>query len=459
MAHDILIREPWAVCRGLTFQKESRRKPLTMSRWAWVLQQLGRRLWVRATLIGALGVVAAVLAAVVERYMPQRLPFTIGAEAIDSLLSIIASSMLAVTTFSLSVMTSAFGSATSNVTPRATQLLIRDRLTQNVLSSFVGSFIFSIVGLIVLKLGAYGERGRAVLFVMTIAMIVLIVVSLLRWIDYLLGLGRVGETTQRVENATRQAMQQRLDQPFLGGHPWRDAQGAPRTDALAVPAGCVGYVQHIDVHALSELAASMQARIYVDAVPGRFVYVDSALAWLVRGAPAQDAPADPDAHGDAQLQSAVRDAFTLANERDYDQDPRFGLAVLAEIASRALSPAVNDAGTALDVIGRLTRLLTLWGTGERAAHASSVRYPQVFVRMLEDSDLFEDAFMPIARDGAGHIEVQLRLRKALTALQRLGRPSFRAAAHAQARLATQRAEHGLPIDADRQRLQDDLAPR
>ena len=166
------------------------------------MAQMTRRLWVRATLIGALGILAAILAAVAERYIPWDMPGSIGADAVDSILSIIASSMLAVTTFSLSIMVSAYGSATNNVTPRATKLLIEDRLTQTVLSTFIGSFLFGIVGLIVLRTGAYGERGRVVLFIVTIVVIVAIVVTLLRWIDHLARLGRVTETTQRVEAAT-----------------------------------------------------------------------------------------------------------------------------------------------------------------------------------------------------------------------------------------------------------------
>ena len=62
-------------------------------------------------------------------------------------------------------------------------------------------------------------------------------------------------------------------------------------------------------------------------------------------------PEDEDVH------KAVAEAFTIGAERTFDQDPRFGLCVLAEIASRALSPAVNDPGTAIDVIGRAVRLL------------------------------------------------------------------------------------------------------
>ena len=85
-----------------------------MSHWRWVLTHVMRRLWFRATLIGMLGVAAAMLAAVVDNYIPWQMPWNIGAEAVDSILTIIASSMLAVTTFSLNVMTSAYGSAANN---------------------------------------------------------------------------------------------------------------------------------------------------------------------------------------------------------------------------------------------------------------------------------------------------------------------------------------------------------
>src|SRR5690606_5644034 len=108
------------------------------------------------------------------------------------------------------------------------------------------------------------------------------------------------------------------------------------------------------------------------------------------------------------------------------------------IGSRALSPATNDPGTAIDVIGRLTRLLAQWAEGRADV---PVRYPKLHLHPLSDADLFEDAFMLIARDGAALIEVQLRLHKSLAALQRLGGADFQqaAAAAAQAALALERS--------------------
>jgi uncharacterized membrane protein len=418
-----------------------------MSRWRWLMAQLTRRLWVRAAAIGALGILSAILAAVIEPYIPWDLPDTIGADAVDGLLTIIASSMLAVTTFSLSTMVSSYASATSSVSPRAIKLLIEDRLSQTVLSTFVGSFLFGIVGLIVLTTGAYGERGRVVLFVMTIAVIALVVVTLLRWIDHLTSLGRVGETTERVEKATRRAIETRLEEPYLGGRPLRDGPDAVPAGAFAITADTIGYVQNVDMPALSKFCEAHEAEVFVKAVPGAFIYADTTLAWI--------APVDADADLDG-IREKICDAFLIDEERSFDQDPRFGLSVMSEIACRALSPAVNDPGTAIDVIGRTTRLLSLWGETKEDA-PSEPEHPCVHVPPLLTPDLFEDAFMTLARDGSGMIEVQLRLQKALLALARMGDESFRNAALQQSRMALDRAEAAMTLEADTVRLRALLA--
>ena len=147
-----------------------------MSRWRWVLIQTTRRLWVRATLFCVLAVVTAVMGIAAAPFIPADIPGKIGADAVDRILGILAASMLTVTTFSLTTMVSAYTAATNNVTPRATKLLIQDTTTQNTLATFLGSFLYSLVGIIILTTGAYGSSGRVVLFGVTIVVIILIVV-------------------------------------------------------------------------------------------------------------------------------------------------------------------------------------------------------------------------------------------------------------------------------------------
>lgn len=415
-----------------------------MPRWRWLIAQLTRRLWVRATLIGGLGILAAILAAFAEPYIPWELPGRIGVDSVQSLLTIIASSMLTVTAFSLTTMVSAYSSATNNVTPRATRLLIEDRSTQTVLSTFIGSFLFGIVGLVVLKTGAYGDRGRVVLFIVTIGVIALVVISLLRWIDDLTRLGRVGETIDRVEDAARQAIEHRIAEPCLGGTPLTDPDTQIPAGAVAIATQDIGYVQNVDIPALSDLCEAHDVELFIAALPGTFVYADSPLLWVM---------GRPDGASD-EIQAAVRSAFAIHHERSFDQDPRFGLAVMSEIACRALSPAVNDPGTAIDVIGRSTRLLSLWADCAVPSAEAEPSHPRIHIPPLQTQDLFEDAFATVARDGAGLIEVQLRIQKSLLALARLGDTAFQAAALQQSQLALSRAEKALVLPADVERLRD-----
>jgi uncharacterized membrane protein len=399
-----------------------------ISKTGWIVRTILKQLWFRATVISLLAVASALIALLVSPYLPEDLSAQIGAEAVDNILSIIASSMLAVTTFSLATMVQAYGAATSNVTPRATKLMIEDSTSQNVLATFVGSFLFSLVAIITLSMGAYGDRGRVVLFVVTILVVLLIVATLLRWIDYLRKLGRVGETTQQVENAAMRAMRDRCRRPYLGGS---------RLDPDLVPAGTtvaapgIGYVQHIAMETLGACAEEAGMDVYVLALPGTFVETTRPLA-VITG-------------GDEDTVARVAAAFTIGAERSFDQDPRFGLSVLSEIASRALSPAVNDPGTAIDVLGRAVRVLSVWGEKRDDIEA---RIDGVYVPGVTADELLDDLFTPIARDGAGLVEVQIRLQKALAAIAALPVAGFPAAAARHSRLALKRARHAMSIEED-----------
>ncbi len=407
-------------------------------KWQWLLQQLTRRLWFRAGLLSLLAIATALVAALVAPYIPSDLPGKIGADAVNDILNILASSLLAVAIFSLSTAVSAYANATRSVTPRATQLLIEDVTTQNVLATFVGSFIFSLVGIIALSAGVYGSQGRVVLFIVTILVIALIVVTLLGWIDHLSRLGTVSETTTRVERATAEALKARVNKPFLGCNPLRDPAKDIPPDAQPIYSSTIGYVRHLDVAALSECADTCGGELFVTTLPGTFVEPSRPLAWSIDIAPA---------HTDD-----VRKAFTIGNERSFDQDPRFGLTVLAEIASRALSPAINDPGTAIDIIGRTVRVLSIWVNGERE-QKNEVSFRRIHVPEVSIGDLFDDLFNPIARDGAAFVEVQIRLQKALRALATMDpRYAKHAARHAQ--MALERAEAALLLGSEKMRLRE-----
>jgi uncharacterized membrane protein len=378
------------------------------SKLGWLASQHLRKVWVRVVAFALLAVATAAVAQFLSRFIPSAWAIEIGSEAVDDVLTILASSMLAVTTFSLSIAVSAFAAAASTATPRATALLQEDRTTQNVLATFLGAFLFSLVGIIALQAGFYTDTGRLVLFAATALVVALVVIALLRWISHLMSFGRMGDTLDRVEAAARESLARRLETPFLGGRP---LLGDVPEDTFPLRPTDAGYVRHIDLSALATCGEELESNVWLAVLPGSFVHEARPLLHLER-------PADED------IADRLRSAFTLGAERTFDQDPRFGVIVLSEIASRALSPAVNDPGTAISVLGRLVRVLGQWKENAEP----EIEYPNVHVPPLKPADLMEDAFRPIARDGADIAEVAVRLRKSVEALANIAPEIYGSAA-------------------------------
>ena len=403
-------------------------------RLRFFLNRIRERLWVRPLAMCILSTAIVFLAKTVDKPEIGKLVPAITPDSIETLLSIISASMLVIATFAVASMVSAYASASSTATPRSFSLVISDDVSQNALSTFIGAFIFSIVALVALKNGYYDKAGRFVLFVLTLIVLAAIIVTFVSWVDRIARLGRLGGTIDKVEAATTAALQQRRSTPTLRGVP----AGPCRNWGQAIYAGTIGYVQRVDVTALQKFAEKSQVQITVAALPGTFSAPGRALAYVT---------ADSGDLSDIDT-SQIAQAFLIGDDRTFDEDPRFGLIVLSEIASRALSPAVNDPGTAIVIIGTFIRLFTLWGEpieegDTRTPDCDRVKVPEISLR-----DMFDDAFTAIARDGAGIIEVSGRLQKAFKSLASIGDATMRDVAMHHARLALARAENVLELQED-----------
>jgi len=133
------------------------------------ISRLPEKIWFRAMLFSLGAIVAAVAAEWIGPLIPYESDMELASGSVGDILTILASSMLAVIAFSVSIMVSAYSSATSTATPRTIALMLADDRSQNALSTFIGTFLFSIVGIIGLSAGFYDDRGRVILFFATIS--------------------------------------------------------------------------------------------------------------------------------------------------------------------------------------------------------------------------------------------------------------------------------------------------
>jgi uncharacterized membrane protein len=106
-----------------------------------------------------------------------------------------------------------------------------------------------------------------------------------------------------------------------------------------------GIVQLIAVPRV--LRAAQRAGVEIDfkVGPGQMIAEGSTIATVVGG------------HTEPELERAVLKALAVGEERTFEQDPAFAFRLLADIALRALSPAVNDPATAVQALDTMDGLL------------------------------------------------------------------------------------------------------
>ncbi len=406
-----------------------------MSKLRYFLLQLRTKLWLKPALTGCGAVLWIELALVTGRVVDFDPPFDIDRDVLLSLLQILASTMLTVAIFAVSAMVAAFASASTTATPRATRIVMQDQSSQNALAAFLSAFIYAIVGLVALSAIPYGKLGRFTLFAGFVLIIFWVLFAFVRWVDQISKLGRMHDTIRRVEDACRSVFQD----PLIAGTLGAKEAGNGHLTGMSIFTQQIGYVQHIDVSEIDAIAEKLQTTVRLQVRPGAFVDRNRQLAIIA---------------GQDELEDDVREAleacFTFGHERHVESDPRCGLLMLAEIADRALSPAVNDPGTAIAVICSELRLLTDWVDATRKD--TGCEFPHVEVPALTAHDLLEDAITPIARDGAAMFEVGMRLQKALISLHRIGHPGLSEAAELHSKLAFEQALTKLPTAYHRERL-------
>ncbi len=400
----------------------------------FLINRIRERLWIKPLLFSVLSIAVVFGARLadhtgLDRFVPQ-----ISRQTVDMLLSIMASGMLVMAIFAVGSMVAAYASASNTASPRSFPLVIADDSSQKAFSAFIGAFIFSIVALVAITEGYYGKAGIFMLFLLTIAVFGMVIFTFVRWVDQIARLGRLGNTLDRVEKATAKALMRCKKATATHAAEFDLTQ----TTGHCVFSDSVGYVQRIDVAQLQTWADKADTRIAVVALPGSFVTPERPVAVI-----GNNYPTLTDA--DHRLLSK---AFQVGRERKFDEDPRYGFIVLSQIAGRALSPAVNDPGTAIDIIGILVRLFLRWNAPGEKTTASDIMYHRVAVPSLSVQDMFDDAFTAISRDGSGSVEVMIRLQKALKSLAATGDKAMNHAAVFHSNKALSCAQKALVLPDD-----------
>lgn len=351
---------------------------------------------------------AAVLASLVlprvERAFAWDVDLGISTSAALTVLSAIASGTMGLTAivFSIAFVMMQFSAVTYS--PRVALRFARDPLIFHALGTFFATFTYAMAAAAwVDREGSGHVPSLSWLFALGLLIVSLVLFTAL--VQRLQSM-QITDTLRSIGDSGREVIAQlyapgRSRRVGLLDSPLRTAPVSQTLRHVGPPR----HITSIDVGALVELARRSQGMVVLTAAVGDTMF-DGRVLMQVRGAAAPIAEAE------------LRRAVHLGMERTAEQDPKYPIRLLVDVAIKALSPAINDPTTAVqaidqleDLLLRLARVQLDDGAETDAAGALRLTFP-----MPGWDDYLSLAFDEIRIFGATSIQVLRRLRSALTGL-------------------------------------------
>jgi len=354
-------------------------------------------IWIFPSLSIFAGLIAVTLLNRVDHALDWKL--NLGADTAQTVMGTVAASMFTVVVVSSSAVLVAVQLASAQLTPRIILLVYRSRLRKLCVSAFVFTFTFSVAALVRIEstvplltsyVAAYGFLLNLALF--------------LYFIDSMGKTLRPSSALQAVGSAGREVIQSvypsklKIEQPSVS----KSSEILKKDPRRLIRNETDGVVLAFDRRGLISLAERSNCLIELIPEVGDFVAAGDPLFRIYEGGE------------DINVQS-LRNAVALGQERTLEQDPMYAFRIIVDIASKALSPAINDPTTAVLAIDQIHHLLRDVGSRSLAEGRETDRNGQL--RLVYRTSNWEDfvllAVTEIRQYGRDSIQIVRRLRAML----------------------------------------------
>jgi uncharacterized membrane protein len=361
----------------------------------------------------------------------------------SAVLAAIVGATAALTGFVVTVTTLVVQMATGTFSARYMRLWYRDRMLKVLLALLVGTLSFSFALMRRVESNFVPNLGVTIAGVLLILSLLVFLVFLDRYLHRLRPVA-VAALVHGYFQRNFEYEVKRADDPdvHLGALDAGDEQ-----PTMTVRSPRPGAIQAVDGDALVRWSRTRDCLVVLRHGIGDFVPSGARLIDVYGG---------PEPARREELRLA--DMVALGEERTIEQDPAFAIRILVDVANLALSPAVNDPTTAVQVLDYLGETLRLVGTTELLVQTWKDGRPRrgVVIPARSWEDYLSLAADEIREYGAGGIQIMRRLRALLEELHEEVRPEYRAAVVDQlARLdATVQRSWGESVDLERATLAD-----
>jgi uncharacterized membrane protein len=395
-------------------------------------QFLRNSIWI----LPVLGMMAAILSVRLLHWVEVRAGWQVGLDPVVTLavLGALAGSMLTFIVFLSSSLLLVMQLASAQLSPRIIGVVFPDPVTRLTLALVTFTFTFTLG--VLLRIHA---TVPAITTYLSGSLCVLSVGVFLFLVDHVGKVLRPSGALQAVACLGHEVIQSVYPQRLSG--PRSTAQG-PVKALAGEPVGTVlslmdGVLLAFDPEGLVALAR--EADCVIELVPqvGDFVAAGSPLFRIFGG---QGGPAA----------GVLFQSLALGQERTTEQDPAFSFRIIVDIASKGLSPAINDPTTAVLAIDQIHHLLR--SVGSRHLDEGSVNDKSGSLRLVYRTPDWEDfvylAVTEIRQFGSTSIQVARRLRAMLENLIEVLPPERTTLLHRELMLLHRSVKRSFPEPED-----------
>jgi uncharacterized membrane protein len=407
--------------------------------WGFVFrarQRLSGSLWIVPFLGAVLGPLLGELTLWLDRTVQVPEAWRYSAATATGVLSVVIGAMVGLLGFVVTIGVLVVQMATGTLSPRFMRLWYRDLLQKLVLATFTGTLTFSYSLLRHVEADSVPNVGVTVVGLAVATSLLLLLLYLDRFTHSL----RPVAVAALVASAGRRVVEASPVRPLVATGVADRTSSTVRSTApsMVVRIKRSGAIQAIDEAGLVALARQRDCALVLPHSVGDFVPTGASVVEVFGTA-------------SSAVERRLRRMFVLGRERTIEQDPAFALRVLVDIAIRALSPAVNDPTTAVQVLDYVEDLLLVIGRrelGGRGELRDAEGRLRVVIPVRRWEEFLELGVTEIRAYGATSVQVARRLRAALEELRAAVRPEHRGAVHGELRKLEASVAESFPAGAD-----------
>ena len=354
-------------------------------------------IWIFPVLCIGAGLIAVMLFNRIDQALGTELNLSV--DTARAVIGTVAASMFTLVVVSSSAVLVAVQLASAQLTPRIILLVYRSRIRKFCVSAFVFTFTFSVAALVRIEntvplltsyIAAYG-------FLINLALFLYFIDGVGKALRPSAALQAVGFEGREVVQSVYPSKLKR-DQS-LESKPIETLKKDPRR---LIMNGVDGVILAFDHRGLVSLAESSNCLIELVPQVGDFVAAGDPLFRIFDG-------------GEALPEERLRNSVAMGQERTLEQDPTYAFRIIVDIASKALSPAINDPTTAVLAIDQIHHLLR--SVGSRSLSEGREMDRQGVLRLVYRTPNWEDfvhlAVTEIRQYGRDSIQIMRRLRAML----------------------------------------------